>query len=52
MFDLFNAANNKTEKNLLLLVGSATAVLIMVHYYHQIKLARLQITEAQRDLSN
>ena len=45
MFDLFKMTDGTSNKQLVVALGVTTGVLIMIHYYHQIKLARLQIKE-------
>ena len=50
MFELFKGNSGIVNKKLLVAVGVTTTILIMVHYYHQIKLARLQIEESKRKL--
>lgn len=50
MFDLFKMADGAVNKKLLLGMGITTAALIMVYYYHQIKLSKLQIEETKKKL--
>lgn len=45
MFDLFNMTNGANNKKLIVAMGVVTGALLIVHYYHQIKLTRLQIAE-------
>lgn len=45
MFDLFKMTDGTSNQKLVITLGLTTGVLIMVHYYHQIKLARIQIKE-------